>query len=168
MNRFWLAAWLTAVGMTACDQDTSQQLERRAKDLRGADRIHSDEPRPGREKVFALDVPPELKVTARFADRAQLSARLPLADVSALIQEQLTSGPPHLEGNSLVFSAARFKNDSDKRQYRIVVTERLGRCDVLLADETPPPVTQGLSNEERWQRAGRNPDGTQKNRLQIY
>jgi hypothetical protein len=38
---------------------------------------------------------------------------------------------------------------------------------VTIRDITPPPLTPGLTEEQRWEQVGLNPDGTLKDRLQL-
>ena len=34
-----------------------------------------------------------------------------------------------------------------------------GRVEMVVRDRTPPPVEEGLTEEERWRQAGMTPDG---------
>ncbi len=59
------------------------------------------------------------------------------------------------------------KTDASRRLMRIEVTREGAATRVLVTDVTAPKPTQGLSESERWERAGRNLDGTVKDPSQM-
>jgi hypothetical protein len=50
----------------------------------------------------------------------------------------------------------------------IEITDRSGQVELVVRDLTPPPIPQGLSDEERWKRAGLRPDGTPIDPSKVY
>jgi hypothetical protein len=66
-----------------------------------------------------------------------------------------------------VFPRVFVKGDKQKRIYRIEIHRARNLTTVNLRDITPPKVPQGLTEEERWERAGRNPDGSLKDPLKA-
>jgi hypothetical protein len=59
-----------------------------------------------------------------------------------------------------VFPAARIKDGLPDRIYRIDVLPEFRSTRLVLTDVTPPPPpAPGLSDRERWRRAGFSPDG---------
>lgn len=132
------------------------------------DRLLASEELPGQRRVFGIDVPAGLTVSAQFTDHAQLSGRVELNAVLKALQKQLVSGPVEYSPKRAVFTNALVPGDSKKRVYRIEIVAQRNVTSVQIRDITPLPVTEGLSEAERWDRAGRNPDGTLKDRLKVY
>jgi hypothetical protein len=132
------------------------------------DRLLASEELPGQKRVFGIEVPPGLTVSAQFADRAQLRGRVELNTVLKALQKQLVTGPVEYSPRRAVFANALVSGDSKKRVYRIELVAERNLTSVQILDVTPPPVTEGLSETQRWDRAGRNPDGTLKDRLKVH
>jgi hypothetical protein len=118
--------------------------------------------------VFGLEVPQGLVVAAEFTDTAQLNGKVELDSVLNALQKQLVSSPIELGNRRAVFPSAYVKGDAKRRLYRIEIAAERSFTTVKISDITPPPVVQGLDEDQRWERAGRNPDGTLKDRLKVY
>jgi hypothetical protein len=66
------------------------------------------------------------------------------------------------------FARVSLKGDTSGHVYDIEISREGTTSYVRMKDVTAPPRVQGLSDADRWQRAGMNPDGTVKDRLQQY
>lgn len=132
------------------------------------DRLKPEEELPGRERVFGMEVPRGLRLTLRQADVAQMSGRRRLEDITRYFQQQVAATHIEATGRRVVFPKALIKALGSERAFRIEIVE-LGRIlNVRITDITPPPVARGLDEQERWKRAGRNPDGSQRNRKLVF
>ncbi len=115
---------------------------------------------PDAETAFGLPVPEGLRVARHFADSAYLSGRLSMNEALAEIRKHVISGGVELTAKRALFSRAYIRQDEQKRLFRIEISKTHSGSQVRINDITPPPTTHGLSESERWRRAGRNPDGT--------
>jgi hypothetical protein len=132
------------------------------------DRLESNEPVLGTEKAFGIPVPRELKVKARFSQAVHLAGPARAADLTEYFRGYVLVDHLELSGTETIFPLVRVKGSKDQRLFRIRISEvSKKRSEVVIEDVTPPPTTPGLSEAERWEQVGMNPDGTLKNRLQL-
>lgn len=122
----------------------------------------------GTEKAFGIPVPRELHVKARFSKSVHLAGRAKAADLTEYFRGYVLVDHLELSGTETIFPLVRIKGANDKRVFRITISE-IGKTDseVIIEDVTPPPPTPGLTEDQRWEQVGMNPDGTLKNRLQL-
>jgi hypothetical protein len=132
------------------------------------DRLLPNEELPGRPRVFGIEVPEGMRVAARFPDVVQLTGKVRLDAVTRYFQTQVLSDRVQLGKGRATFPAVTLKSDQRKRVYRIEIVSDRGTTKVQMRDITPPPVIEGLSEKERWERAGLNADGSIKDRLKMY
>jgi hypothetical protein len=132
------------------------------------DRLTKEETLPGRSKVFGIEVPQGLSVAAEFDNVAHLTGHVKVEAVLGALRKQLVTSHVELGNQRATIPSAYVKDDASKRVYRVEIVSERGVTNVRIQDITPPPVAEGLNEEERWERAGRNPDGTIKDRLKVY
>jgi hypothetical protein len=132
------------------------------------DRLQAGESLPGVQHVLGLEVPRGLHVAADFGDRAVLEGPLSLAESISALSLQLLPIPAEATATRITIEAATPKNGPPGKRLRIEATRRNAGTRVEVSDVTLPPVTQGLSEAERWKQAGRNPDGTPLDLSRVY
>lgn len=132
------------------------------------DRLQPGESLPGVETAFGIEVPRGMQLTARFPDVVQLRGRVPLSDLVKYYRKHVKVSAIELGANQAVFPAVYVNGDTSRRVYRIVITDHGARRTIRMTDETKPPAVQGLSEAERWKRAGLQSDGTQLDRSKVY
>jgi hypothetical protein len=131
------------------------------------DRLQGDEVLPGREMIFGIEVPRGLRIAARFADSAQLTGQGEPEAVANHFRGHVLAEHVEIGANRTIFPRVYVKGDKKKRIYRIEIHRSRNLTTVNIRDITPPPVPQGLSEKERWERAGRSPDGSLKDPLKA-
>lgn len=132
----------------------------------------SDAPRPqtpdrlapgalleGDKVVFGWRVPRDLKLVARFPDAAHFVGRVKLADLEDYIRERVVMRHVEVTPTHSIFPNVRIRGGDPNRIYRFEIAPKLDSVELVVRDVTPPPPTVGLSEEERWRRAGLTPDG---------
>lgn len=154
--------------LVGCQEPANERPSPPRSSTASPDRLLPSEELPGRPRVFGIEVPPGLKVSARFAERAQLTGHAELTGVVKALQKQLVTGAVELAPRRALFTSATVRSDPKKRVYRVEMVQERNLTTVQILDITPPPVMQGLSEAERWERAGMNPDGSVKDRLKVY
>ncbi len=110
--------------------------------------------------VFGFPIPQGMTVERRFADSVHLVGSVSPSALAAYVRAHAVTGPAELIGRRKVFSKARIRGGDPNRLYNIEIDDSLGTQRLVVSDVTPPPLEPGLSEEERWRRAGYNPDGT--------
>jgi hypothetical protein len=163
-NRF-AAALALCLG---CNSERPPAPRGEAPSERTPDRLEEDEQLPAAETAFGLPIPSGMQLTRHFNDTAYFSGPLKVNQVLEHIQANVMSREVEMMSQRVVFSRAYIKGDESKRLVRIEIAETPEGSQVYLRDITPPPSPRGLSEEERWSRAGRKPDGTPLNPNQLY
>ena len=114
---------------------------------------------PGTVDVFGFPVPRELEVVSRTRDAALLIGQASPDAVSRYVRAHVDVSHLEVAGSRTIFPKARIKKGAPDRVYRFVVAPEGARVKLAIEDITPPPVVGGLSDAERWRRAGFSPDG---------
>jgi hypothetical protein len=133
-----------------------------------SDRLSPTETLPGRPTAFGIEVPLGMEVSANLGDVIHLTGRLSVAQLVDYFRKHVAVANIELTDQGAVFPRAYVNSDPTKRLYSIDIRRAGNGSLVRLRDVTPTPAVQGLSNAERWQRAGLNPDGSLKDRLKTY
>jgi hypothetical protein len=151
------------VSLTGCKENQQQQAPATTPDG-----LKPNEPVLGTEKAFGIPVPRDLHVKARFSKAVHLAGHAKAADLTEYFRGYVLVDHLELSGTETIFPLVRIKGANDKRVFRITISE-IGKNDseVVIEDVTPPPIAPGLTEEQRWEQVGMNPDGTLKNRLQL-
>jgi hypothetical protein len=122
------------------------------------DRLRPGELAPGSQEAFGVLLPRGMRVTQRFAKSAYAEGDLEAAEVASFLRERVTAGRIELAGTKTVFSQVRLPGQN--RDYQIEVMGGRRSCRVVVRDVTAEPGdAAGLSEEERWKRAGMSPEG---------
>lgn len=132
------------------------------------DRLSGQEALPGRELVFGIEVPSSMRVSSRFDDVVHLTGSRTVRDLVTYFSKHVSVANVELLPEGAVFARARVNDDARQRVYRIDISQRGPISHVKISDVTAPPTIQGLSEAQRWERAGLNADGTLKDRLKQF
>jgi hypothetical protein len=157
-----------ALAELSCQRARTTELAAPAPAASSAsDRLSAQEALPGRQLVFGVEVPSGMRVSSRFPDVAHLSGSRSVHDLIGYFSKHV-AGHVELTDSGASFARVHVNGDPKRRVYRIEISEQGLTRHVTLSDVTPTPSPQGLSETERWQRAGLNSDGTLKDRLSQY
>ncbi len=158
----WAAVCLCALGCQRDETTTENPVDA------PEDHLAPGEHLPDAELTFGIEVPRGMRVTATFKDVAQLDGSLSIEQLVSYYKEHVLVAAIEMGATQAVFPRVYVRGDAQKRQYRIVISKHDNRSKVRITDVTGTPVVKGLSERERWERAGLNPDGTQKDRLKAF
>jgi hypothetical protein len=132
------------------------------------DRLTASESLPSVQKVFGAEVPRGLQLAADFGDRVLLEGPLAMPETIGALNEQFEVGSAEATPERVTLANARPKHGNPSHTYMIEISRRRQTTRVEIIDVTPPPVSQGLTEEQRWEQAGRRPDGTPLDLRQVY
>lgn len=118
--------------------------------------------------MFGIKVPRGMKLNYHYLDVAQARGSVPLANLAEYFRKHVSVASIEMSESRAVFPRAYINGDEKKRVFRIEIIHHFGQSTVKVSDVTPVRAPEGLTEEQRWERAGLNPDGSQKNRLQVY
>lgn len=123
------------------------------------DRLEPDELAQGKAVVFGFPVPRDMTVERMYPDAVHIVGSARPEAVANYVRKRVAALHVEIGAARTVFPAARINGDKTHHIYRIEVVANAGRTLLVIRDITPPPTAQGLSEAERWKRAGLTPDG---------
>lgn len=125
------------------------------------DRLAPGELAEGKSTLFGLKLPVGMEIEARFEHSAHASGIVPATKLANYVRQRVEVARVELAQSGTIFPQAVIRAGDPARRYRIEISSK-GRSTKLsvqwLNPPKPPPVP-GLSEEQRWQRAGISPDG---------
>ena len=119
-----------------------------------ADRLLPGELAEGRERAMGLAVPRDMRLLRVFDHSAVARGRVAADLVSNYVRKRVDVAAVEIGAARTVFPKAHVKGQPEGKVVRIEVVEDTDSTELLLRDLTPPEVPAGLSEEERWRRAG--------------
>jgi hypothetical protein len=123
------------------------------------DRLAKGELAEGSTSAFGLTFPQKMRLERRFLDSAHATGNVAPESVANYVRQRVDATHVEIGAARTVFPRVRIKGGAPDRIYRIEVVADGSTTQLVVRDVTPPPLEQGLSNEERWKRAGMTPDG---------
>lgn len=112
----------------------------------------------GSIEAFGLKLPRPMRLVASLPDAVHAKADLSLERVSNYVRERVEAERVETAPRKTVFLGAKLPGTP--RVLRVeVIAAAANRVELVVRDETPRPMAPGLSEEERWRRAGQTPDG---------
>jgi len=110
--------------------------------------------------VFGFPIPQGMSIIHRYPDSVHLQGQMPTSTLKEYVEAHIVAGPSEVDTHRRTYNNARIRGGDPSRLYSIEIDELRGERALIISDITPKPVEPGLSNEERWRRAGYLPDGT--------
>lgn len=157
-----VAATLGVAGCNTEPEKTPRPKPSAARSAKPLDRLGPGELAPGKRQVFGLEVPAGMTIRGQFQEVAYVHGNVGPEALANYIRERVVVDHVEIGAARTVFPRARIKKGAPDRFFRIEVIAGNRSTELVVQDVTPrpPPVGQeNLSNEERWRRAGRRPDG---------
>lgn len=123
------------------------------------DRLAPGELEPGNESAFGLPIPKGMHVARRFEGSAHVAGKIDRDELVSYLKRRLNTSVTTYQRQRIIFPNVTLPENPGSSFSLEVWTDK----DVtwFRIDETTvkqPP--KGLTEAERWRRAGRNPDGT--------
>jgi hypothetical protein len=131
------------------------------------DRLAPGELTEGKATAYGLVLPRQLQIERRFPDAVHAAGIASPEAVSNFVRQRVEVSHVEIGAARTVFPVARIKGGDTARSYRIDVVADGPTTRLVVRDVTPPPTPEGLSEEERWRRAGMTPDGQPLNPKQL-
>ncbi len=126
------------------------------------DHLAAGELPPGQSSLFGLVIPKGMTIQGQFSDSGLAFGALRAEAVANYVRERVDVGQVEVGAARTVFPACRIKGGPETRTFRIEVVSEGPATRLIVQDVTPPPPPPpevGVSDAERWRRAGFSPDG---------
>ena len=141
------------------DDGSDPQANASASARPPVDRLAPGELAEGPTSAFGLMFPQKMRLERRFLDSAHAAGPVPPEAVANYVRQRVEATHVEIGAARTVFPRVRIKGGAPDKLYRIEVVANGANTLLVLRDVTPPPLEPGLSNEERWKRAGMTPEG---------
>jgi hypothetical protein len=122
--------------------------------LASADRLLPGELAEGGEKAMGLALPRDMHLLRVFDDSALARGRVAADALSNYVRGRIDATTAEIGAARTVFPRAHVKGQPADKVVRIEILQDLGATELLLRDMTPHPVEPGLTEDERWRKAG--------------
>jgi len=125
---------------------------------KSADRLPPGELLEGTEEVYGFAVPRGMTTVRKAPTIVHISGQVSFDALTDYVKDRIAARHAEMLEQKLVFPNARILGNKDQI-FEITLMRQRTKCVLEIRDETRPPATQGLSEEERWKRAGLKPGG---------
>jgi hypothetical protein len=123
------------------------------------DRLAPGELAEGDAAAFGFRAPREMKLDARFPDAAHFSGRVTAERLSNYVRERVLASHVEVGAARTVFPRVRIKGNDSAHVYRVEIIPARSKTKLVIQLLSAPPAVRGLTEAERWKRAGIGPDG---------
>jgi hypothetical protein len=152
------AAALAIALLGACrDRQAGPPYKARAATQKPLDRLLPGELAEGKEQVMGLRLPREVRLERVFDDSAVARGRVAADALAAYVRQRVKGASVELGQSRIVFSKAHPSGAAEGKIVRIEILEEPDTTALFLTDTTPPAIPFGLSEDERWRKAGVRP-----------
>ena len=132
------------------------------------DRLAPGELEPGDEIAFGLPIPKGMRVVRRFDDSTHAKGKVDHDELVAYLKRRLATSHLTYKPDKVVFPEVRLRNEPENgtaqgaqdTTLRVEVWADRDMTWLRVTDTTVPPLVEGLTEAERWRRAGMHPDGS--------
>ena len=128
---------------------------------RAVDRLLPGELSEGKKQAFGLVLPRDMLVERIFDDSVVARGRVPPLDLADYIRKRVETSTIEIGDARTLFAKAHVVGQPVNKLVRIEIVPEVARTMLVVRDVTPPVVVPGLSDDERWKKAGipRGPSG---------
>lgn len=158
-----LSLGLGATCVTACKKDDSVVVEEpsvaEAPSAKTPDRLPPGKLLEGTDRAFSFTFPQKMTVDAVFPDSVHAAGPVAISDLVDYVKDRVFVDHMEMADGRIIFPNVKIRG-GDHRIVRIEILKRQNRpAQLILRDLTPPPAVEGLTEQERWERAGLSKSG---------
>lgn len=125
---------------------------------RSADRLPPGELLEGPDEFFGFSVPKGMRGNIKAPGLVEITGRAEFDKLATYTKDRIAVRHAEMLEDQLVFRNARILGTKD-RVFELTVTRQRQGSRLEIQEVTKKPAPQGLSEEERWKRAGLKPNG---------
>lgn len=151
---------LLSVASSACS--SCRRKEEAPADTRAPDHLAPGEVVESREHAYGLPLPRASRVNARFEKTTHVYTPLTAEELVNFVRARVKDGKVTPGATSTQLLDVAPLHEPARRLTIDVRTFRSGEgfhSEMVVRDSTPPPLEPGLTDEQRWKKAGLTPSG---------
>jgi len=132
------------------------------------DRLAPGELAPGKTVVLGLVLPEQLRVDAQFPRTVHATGRVSPEALANYLRKRVVVGHVELGDTRMIFPRVQIPDGPKDKWFRMEIVEAPGGYTrLVITDLTRPAAPEGITEEERWRRAGLTPDGKIANMKEL-
>lgn len=165
---FAYAAPALLLFLTGCARPTEAEVEEapppsppEAPAEVAADQLRPGELAEGEDEAFGLLLPRDMRVVRRFSESVVAMGSHPAESVANYVRERVHPATVEIGPRRTIFASSTVKGDSNGKILQIEVVRHPSKAEIIVTDKTPVPMEPGLTEAERWEKAGLSPSGKQ-------
>lgn len=148
-------AVIAAVVVCSCAQKSSAPPPAPAPSASAAaDRLLPGELAEGRQRALGFAVPVGMRLERVFNDSAVARGQVDLEPLANYVRRRVDAASVEIGAARTLFPRAHVKGEPAEKLVRIEVVREDKSTLLILHDITPPVIAPGLSDDERWRKAG--------------
>lgn len=154
------AAWL-GLAVLGCDGEpppTAPPAPTEAPKPQTPDRLPPGELLEGTERAFLFPIPKTMRLDAVFSDSAFAIGEVEAAALLQYVKDHVVAKHVEMVPGRTIFPTAKVRG-GDGRLLHIEIATNDDKSTLVLRDITPPASTPGLTQEQRWEKAGMTSTG---------
>jgi len=149
------AAVIAALALCSCAQKSNAPLPVPAPSASAAaDRLLPGELAEGRQRALGLAMPAEMRLERVFNDSAFARGKVDPEPLANYVRRRVDAATVEIGAARTVFPKVHVKGEPADKLVRIEVVREHDSTMLILHDITPPAIAPGLSEDERWRKAG--------------
>jgi hypothetical protein len=152
---------LLSAGLAACTSCKHKEAPP-PEESKPPDHHAPNEVAEGKERAFGLPLPRLSRVAARFEKKVHVQSPYSPEDLVNFVRARVKDGKITPGTTETQLADVVPRDDAQKRLTIEVRSIRGGgdvKSEMIVRDTTPPPLEPGLTDEQRWKKAGLTPSG---------
>jgi hypothetical protein len=113
----------------------------------------------GSSEVWGFRIPKDMHIEYRYKEAVHLAGSVKADALANYVRDHVVVSHVEIGAARTIFPNARIKGGPEQMVFRFEVSPAPGLTRLVITDVTPPPIEPGLSDEERWRKAGLSPKG---------
>lgn len=113
----------------------------------------------GPEDAFGLAIPKKMKIQAAFPENVHAVGSVDAGELSNYVRKRVLVAHVEVADKRFIFPKVKIRGGDENKLYRIEVLDQGHETKLIVRDITPAPKVEGLTEPERWERAGMKPSG---------
>jgi hypothetical protein len=123
------------------------------------DHLAPNELAAGTAEAWGFPIPREMHIEYRYKEVVHLVGRVKPDALANYVRDRIVVSHVEIGAARTIFPNAHIKGGPADKVFQLEVTPEPGFSRLTITDVTPPPIEPGLTDEERWRKAGLTPQG---------
>jgi hypothetical protein len=113
----------------------------------------------GEQSVYGFTIPRQMTLSRPSSRTARVAGQVDFDQLTDYVRARINARHAELLANELIFPKVTIRGADPERTYEVRLKNYPHERIVHFRDLTPLPKTPGLTDEQRWNRAGFKPGG---------